>query len=33
MNAASVAGFTGAALVGLGFYGVIVNAEPLRKDR
>ncbi len=31
MNAGSVAGLAGAALVGLGLYGLIVNPEPLRK--
>jgi multicomponent Na+:H+ antiporter subunit C len=31
VNAATVAGLTGSALVGLGLYGVIVNPEPLRK--
>ena len=31
MNAATVAGLAGAALVGLGLYGLIVNPEPLRK--
>jgi multicomponent Na+:H+ antiporter subunit C len=31
MNPGNVAGLVGAALVGLGLYGVIVNPEPLRK--
>jgi multicomponent Na+:H+ antiporter subunit C len=31
MTSATLAGFVGAALVGLGLYGLIVNPEPLRK--
>jgi multicomponent Na+:H+ antiporter subunit C len=31
MNAATIAGLTGATLVGLGLYGLIINPEPLRK--
>jgi multicomponent Na+:H+ antiporter subunit C len=31
MNASSLAGIVGAALVGLGIYGLIVDPQPLRK--
>jgi multicomponent Na+:H+ antiporter subunit C len=31
MSAATLAGLVGAALVGLGLYGMIVNPQPLRK--
>jgi multisubunit Na+/H+ antiporter MnhC subunit len=31
MNAATLAGLIGAALVGLGLYGLITNPQPLRK--
>jgi multicomponent Na+:H+ antiporter subunit C len=31
MSAATLAGLVGAALVGLGLYGLIVNPQPLRK--
>ena len=31
MSAATLAGLIGAALVGLGLYGLIVNPQPLRK--
>lgn len=31
MNAASLAGITGALLVGLGLYGLITDPQPLRK--
>jgi multicomponent Na+:H+ antiporter subunit C len=31
MSAATLAGLVGAALVGLGIYGLIVNPQPLRK--
>jgi multicomponent Na+:H+ antiporter subunit C len=31
MNAATLAGLVGAALVGLGLYGLVVNPQPLRK--
>ncbi len=31
MSAATLAGFIGAALVGLGLYGLITNPQPLRK--
>ncbi len=31
MNAATLAGLVGAALVGLGLYGLIVDPQPLRK--
>jgi len=31
MNVSSLAGLVGAALVGLGLYGLIVNPQPLRK--
>src|SRR5271157_5174471 len=31
MNAATLAGLIGAALVGFGLYGLIVNPQPLRK--
>jgi multicomponent Na+:H+ antiporter subunit C len=31
MSAATLAGLTGAALVGLGLYGLITNPQPLRK--
>ena len=31
MTSATLAGFVGAALVGLGLYGLIVNPQPLRK--
>ena len=31
MTAATLAGLTGAALVGLGLYGLIANPQPLRK--
>jgi multicomponent Na+:H+ antiporter subunit C len=31
MNAASLAGITGAILVGLGLFGLITNPQPLRK--
>ena len=31
MSAATIAGFVGAGLVGLGLYALIVNPEPLRK--
>jgi len=31
MTAATLAGLIGAALVGLGLYGLIVNPQPLRK--
>jgi multicomponent Na+:H+ antiporter subunit C len=31
MNASTLAGLVGAALVGLGLYGLIVNPQPLRK--
>ena len=31
MSASTLAGFVGAALVGLGLYGLIVNPQPLRK--
>jgi multicomponent Na+:H+ antiporter subunit C len=31
MNVSTLAGLVGAALVGLGLYGLIVNPEPLRK--
>ncbi len=31
MSASSIAGFAGAALVGLGLYALIVNREPIKK--
>jgi multicomponent Na+:H+ antiporter subunit C len=31
MSAATLAGFLGAALIGLGLYGLITNQQPLRK--
>jgi multicomponent Na+:H+ antiporter subunit C len=31
MSAATLAGLTGAALVGLGLYGLLTNPQPLRK--
>jgi multicomponent Na+:H+ antiporter subunit C len=31
MSAATLAGLTSAALVGLGLYGLIINPQPLRK--
>ena len=31
MTATTIAGVTGAALIGLGLYGVLVNVHPLRK--
>jgi multicomponent Na+:H+ antiporter subunit C len=31
MSAATLAGLIGAALVGLGLYGLITNPQPLRK--
>jgi multicomponent Na+:H+ antiporter subunit C len=31
MNAPTLAGLVGAALVGLGLYGLVVNPQPLRK--
>ena len=31
MNAATLAGLTGAAIVGLGLYGLITHPQPLRK--
>jgi multicomponent Na+:H+ antiporter subunit C len=31
MSAATLAGLVGAALVGLGLYGLIINPQPLRK--
>ena len=31
MSASAIAGFTGAVLVGLGLYALIVNADPLKK--
>jgi multicomponent Na+:H+ antiporter subunit C len=31
MTSATLAGFVGAALVGLGLYGLIANPQPLRK--
>jgi multicomponent Na+:H+ antiporter subunit C len=31
MTAATLAGLVGAALVGLGLYGLVVNPQPLRK--
>jgi multisubunit Na+/H+ antiporter MnhC subunit len=31
MSAATLAGLVGAALVGLGLYGLVINPQPLRK--